>query len=289
MTERTPLDEMTSDQLDQLYDEIDRLRAGEEPGANPLTELTPGQWIARWNQATPTTRLQIVEAGIANAAAASRCLMLDHEGRLEGERHAWVAVARVRDVIADMEGITGARHWARILRKVIDGDEPQPEEPAAQPAPAATQAIDDACPVKHCDPEHCGADMGGGCAWRADPTMDRHDRRAQPPATITDPEYLRQQYTAIIGALHDNRPDHIAAELLRVHGRHLAQLRQRLRLADELLATRDAELAAAKKTARGIGAWGVLQAIEQALPQGPTVAEAAADDARWWNGEKAGE
>lgn len=101
------------------------------------------------------------------------------------------------------------------------------------------------------------------------------------PVTVTDPEYLRRQYAAIISALHDNRPDHIAAELLRVRDRHLQQLRQRLQLADELLATRDAELAAAKKTARGIGAWGVLQAIEQALPQGPTVAEAAADDARW--------
>lgn len=125
----------------------------------------------------------------------------------------------------------------------------------------------------------------------AERARDRHvtEEHATVPATVTDPEYLRQQYAAIISALHDNRPDHIAAELLRVHGRHLAQLRQRLQLADELLATRDAELAAAKKTARGIGAWGVLQAIEQALPQGPTVAEAAADDARWWNGEKAGE
>lgn len=104
---------------------------------------------------------------------------------------------------------------------------------------------------------------------------------ATEPATVTDPGYLRQQYTAIIGALHDNRPDHIATELLLVRDRHLQQLRQRLRLADELLATRDAELAAAKKTARGIGAWGVLQAIEQVFPQGPTVAEAAADDARW--------
>lgn len=140
-------------------------------------------------------------------------------------------------------------------------------------------------------PGHKGshADQNGTRWWWTDDAIEEHPEEQPEPAAITDPAYLRQQYAAIISALYDNRPDHIAAELLRVRDRHLAQLRQRLRLADELLATRDAELAAAKKTARGIGAWGVLQAIEQALPQGPTVAEAAADDARHWNDKYAGE
>lgn len=43
---------------------------------------------------------------------------------LHSTNHAWVTEARIRDVIADMENITGARHWARILRKVVDGEEP---------------------------------------------------------------------------------------------------------------------------------------------------------------------
>lgn len=135
----------------------------------------------------------------------------------------------------------------------------------------------------------------------AERARDRHvteEHAEQPePATVTDPEYLRQQYATALRASWDtgvnlHRDEAIRRDtdaVMRVRDRHIQQLQQRLQLADELLATRDAELAAAKKTARGIGAWGVLQAIEQALPQGPTVAEAAADDARWWNGEKAGE
>lgn len=53
----------------------------------------------------------------------------------EPERAAWVIIARIRDVIDTMDGITGARHWARILRRVIDGQEPPPA--------AATEATDE--------------------------------------------------------------------------------------------------------------------------------------------------
>jgi hypothetical protein len=108
------------------------------------------------------------------------------------------------------------------------------------------------------------------------------------PATINDPEWLRQQYTAAIRSCVEDgnvRYEHLADAVMRVRDRHLAQLRQRVALADEILTIRDAELVAAKKAARGIGAWGVLQAIEQVTPPahdaGPTVAEAAAQDRRW--------
>ncbi len=113
--------------------EVERLRAGEEPGYDPLTVPTPGQWIARWNQAGSRERLDVAGHIIENQAQAARCFEMNHESRLADERKAWVIVARIRDVIADMEGITGARHWARILRKVVDGEEPAP-------VPAATQA-----------------------------------------------------------------------------------------------------------------------------------------------------
>jgi hypothetical protein len=64
---------------------------------------------------------------------------------------------------------------------------------------------------------------------------------ATEPATITDPEWLRQQYAAAIQPLlMDNLPKPIAAArareiadtVLNVRDRHLAQLRQRLQLAD---------------------------------------------------------
>jgi hypothetical protein len=83
MTDRIPLDAMTSDQLDQLHDEIDRLRAGEEPGWDPLTVPTPGQWIARWNRATAAERLDVAQRVIANNDRASRCFEMNHEKRIE--------------------------------------------------------------------------------------------------------------------------------------------------------------------------------------------------------------
>jgi hypothetical protein len=131
MTDRIPLDHLTSDQYDALCDEIDRLRSGEEPGWDPLTHPTPGQWIARWNRASTAERLRVAERILADAATASQCFLMAHEKRLGEDRKAWVAVARVRDVIADMEQITGARHWARILRTAADGE---------QPAPTATES-----------------------------------------------------------------------------------------------------------------------------------------------------
>lgn len=128
---------------------------------------------------------------------------------------------------------------------------------------------------------------------------DRHvaeEHAEQPePATITDPEYLRQQYTAIISALHDNRPDHIATELLRVRDRHLAQLRQRLQLADQAhrqeqqYADRLAGLArdilyTGQITGDRIARW--REQLDQLTDQqpahnGPTVRECAEADRRW--------
>jgi hypothetical protein len=98
MTDRHTVDSINSDQLDALYDERDRLRAGEEPGWDPLTVPTPGQWIARFNQASPAERLDAAERIIANAATAGHCFLMAHEKRLDEDRHAWVTLARVQDV-----------------------------------------------------------------------------------------------------------------------------------------------------------------------------------------------
>jgi len=130
MTDRKTLDQMTSDELDALYDERDALRAGEEPGGTPLTEPTPGQWLWQFNRVTAEQRLNVITALLRDSSRGRDCFFLGHQMRLDEGRAAWVAVARVRDVIADMEQITGARHWARILRTAIG--EPTPGSAAGQ-------------------------------------------------------------------------------------------------------------------------------------------------------------
>lgn len=94
------------------------------------------------------------------------------------------------------------------------------------------------------------------------------------PDTITDPAYLRDLYSAAVESCGIESPftcGEIADAVLRVRDRHLQQLRQRLRLADQ--AHRD-DLAAEPAPAHDAG---------------PSVRQAAADDLRWWNGEKTGE
>jgi hypothetical protein len=59
-------------------------------------------------------------------------------------------------VIADMENITGARHWARILRTAVDG------EPVSS-GPAATEATEPRCTgCGHPDGESCGCPAPAG-------------------------------------------------------------------------------------------------------------------------------
>jgi hypothetical protein len=116
--------------------ELALLHEGEEPVSDPAVALTPGQWIWQWNRATPAERLQAAARAIDQASRASTCFEMAHEKRLAEDSKAWVALARVQDVIAGMENITGARHWARILRTAIDRE--QSFGPAAS---QATEAV----------------------------------------------------------------------------------------------------------------------------------------------------
>ncbi|MFE2486000.1 hypothetical protein ACFXGR_22420 [Streptomyces mirabilis] len=82
---------------------------------------------------------------------------------------------------------------------------------------------------------------------------------APEPATITDPEWLRQQYAAAMLRVVEPfrelvRPevfrivDELATAVLNVRDRHVAQLRQRLDLADGTLGDRTAADGAARTT-----------------------------------------
>ena len=72
---------------------------------------------------------------LVDAARGRTCFFMAHEARARDDAKAWVIVNRVRDVIDTMEDITGARHWARILRKVVGGEQPALTE-AAEPYPS---------------------------------------------------------------------------------------------------------------------------------------------------------
>lgn len=86
------------DRAEEAEAELARLRAGEEPGWDPMVVPTPGQWIARWNKAPTEERLRVAEAHIRNAEIANRCHFEAHRQRLEEDQQAWATVARVRDL-----------------------------------------------------------------------------------------------------------------------------------------------------------------------------------------------
>lgn len=134
MTDRLTADTINDGALDSLYDQLDRLRAGEEDGYDPLTVPTPGQWIWVWNRATPEERHRIVAAFLDDAATASLCRFEGHKQRLGEDRKAWVPLGRVR-ALADRWGSALAPDitYARALRAALN-------EPA--PGPAATEDDD---------------------------------------------------------------------------------------------------------------------------------------------------
>lgn len=160
----------------RLKAELDRLTAGEEPGWDPMLVPTPGQLIARWNSCGPIQRLARAQGVIEAAETANRCHFEGHRQRLEEDRQAWVALARVRDVLADMERITGARHWARILRKAVDGDSGAEDATVTCPEPcAAVHPVDPSArcdkPGGHDDGEHGGeTNYLYRLNWPAEPT-----------------------------------------------------------------------------------------------------------------------
>jgi len=135
--------------------ELARLRAGEEDGYVQFTEPTPGQWLWQFNQASAEHRLNAIGALLRDAAKGRDCFFLGHEGRVHDGRHAEMALAEVRQVVADMDATPGVQAWAALLR---DAMKRVPEvcllcateqKPAPVPSgPAATQATETVpCPA----------------------------------------------------------------------------------------------------------------------------------------------
>lgn len=81
---------------DAQAETLERMRAGEEPVTDERVAPTPGQWIWKWNRATPEKRLDMA-AQIFNAMPrANTCLLEDHEAQ----------IARLRDELARLRGET---------------------------------------------------------------------------------------------------------------------------------------------------------------------------------------
>ena len=125
MTERHTVDSITSDALDQLYDdrdraqrsathrlallgkrreqiraleaEVARLHEGEEPLPDERMAPTPTQWLWLWNRATPAKRLKVAAQVMDDAARAGRCFMGDHEKTIDHYRR---RAERAKDEVA---------------------------------------------------------------------------------------------------------------------------------------------------------------------------------------------
>lgn len=79
-------DRMTQwkERVRELEVEVARLRAGEDTTPRePGTQLTPGQWIRKFNEATTERRLHAAERVLQVIDQESHCFQMDHEGRLE--------------------------------------------------------------------------------------------------------------------------------------------------------------------------------------------------------------
>ena len=124
MTDRIRLDDMTDDQLDHLYDDLDRY-------AEVLGEMN--------ETITQQTRDLAVLRQVARGYCPA-CGRGDATPTLadwEQQRQKLNAVAALRD---DLHGITGARWIADALDHILDSD-----QPAAGAATGATEP-----PTRHC-------------------------------------------------------------------------------------------------------------------------------------------
>jgi hypothetical protein len=103
--------------------DVGRLREGEDPTSpEPGVQLTPGQWIYRWNQMTGEQRLVKIQGLFEMLDIGYRCFQMDHDGLL-WERQC--DQARIRQLAAQVYRV---RRAAETWVSLADPDaEPGPE------------------------------------------------------------------------------------------------------------------------------------------------------------------
>lgn len=148
--------------------EVARLRAGEEPGRDPVAEPSPGQWIARWNASSADERLEVARRVIEDSARAARCFQMDHEtrivvadkmlaARLRVMNRSEATVARVRAESARIRSVTPT--WgpvADIIDAALD-DSARPREQRMRPTHP------DGTPYSYCEITAEGWGFCDGC------------------------------------------------------------------------------------------------------------------------------
>lgn len=165
MTEpRHTADTITDDELDALYERLAKAEHEADAAVAAAAQLTTlvGKRSEKAEKTAKAqrqradiaeTELHVLRSGLrANGADPTQIQNLwaqirlrNRQWREEKQRAstAEAAIERVRALVADLEGITGARTWAGWLRDAIAHD---------QPGPAATQAT---------EPAECGHTMTG--------------------------------------------------------------------------------------------------------------------------------
>lgn len=139
VTASTPLvcsDERHTAKVAALEAELARLRAGEEDGYDERVLPTPGQWIARWNQATPEERLLVAAAAMRDGETANRCFFMAHEKRLDEAREAWARLTRTEDEVTRWKHHTLEPQTARALDDISRALRPAPATAAPEAVPA---------------------------------------------------------------------------------------------------------------------------------------------------------
>jgi hypothetical protein len=262
---------------------LTKLRAGEEDGYIENTEPTPGQWLWKYNRATPERRLQMAAAFMRQAAVVERCEMEDHAGAVEDNRHAWRIIGQIRALRDDWLLMTLEPGQVRRLLNGITRalDEPVPE--------AATQAT---------DPAQLAAAIERVRGY-AQHLSDNGDDRGSFILTLLDTDPMRTRAT---------EAEHEAIRQLDAdpHGLNAGMIVQPYRndrgdnvwvfrcwgtdTCDGFLSLdHTSEQSAQRARDRHVAEEHSEARPEPATITGPTVAEAAAQDRRWWNGEKTGE
>lgn len=130
---------------EEAEEEVARLHAGEEPGWEPNVVPTPGQWIARWNEASAEERLEVAQRMIEDGARADHCFKMNHEtrivvadkmlaARLRVMKRAEATIARVRAESARIRSITPT--WgpvADLIDAALNGEVQERRERPTHP------------------------------------------------------------------------------------------------------------------------------------------------------------
>jgi hypothetical protein len=97
-------DESLRAALAQAEADLAAFHRGEDPYEPGQQVLTPGEFIAAWNQATPERRQEVARGLLADGEDARRCWRSDHQGRLQ-------------DMVGLHERVRAAEEEAQVLRR----------------------------------------------------------------------------------------------------------------------------------------------------------------------------